>query len=109
MRGARAIRNSHLASRVVILCHSASWADCPRLSQKTREISWTGCDPLWLLGNGSKADGQDIRARFIPIDALSGYSFFGTPAALPVFARSFRLDRTAARTTEFADLLHPPM
>jgi hypothetical protein len=51
----------------------------------------------------------DKRARFIPNGALSGYPLFGPPAALPVLAGSFRLDRTAARATELADLLHPPM
>src|ERR1700730_7325844 len=38
---------------------------------------------------------------------LSGHPLFGAPAALPVLTRGLCLDRTAARTPELADLLHP--
>ncbi len=40
--------------------------------------------------------------------ALGSRPLFRTPAALPVLTGGLRLDRTAARTPEFANLLHPP-
>jgi hypothetical protein len=39
---------------------------------------------------------------------LSGDPHFRTPPALTVFPRSPRLNWAAARTADFADLLHPP-